>query len=103
MNSSNLGKYNKVLCDKKRVTPILFFLPMRTPGGRFRKKSTANGGLASLKFLERWLIAEAIRKNSELINSKQTHFLRNLHVTGIMNAKLGEATAASQKLRKTLY
>jgi hypothetical protein len=103
MNPSNREKYNKVLSERGSATPVLFLLPMLTPGGKLRKKLTVNGGLASLDFLERWLIAEAIQKNSELINNKQTHLLRNLHVTGIMNATPGEATAASRELRKTLY
>jgi glutamine synthetase adenylyltransferase len=102
MNPSNREKYNKVIGEKERVTPVLFLLPMRTARGRFRKRSKADGGLTSLDFLERWLIMAAIHKNPKLVNNKQTHLLRNLHVTGIMNTRTGEATAASQALRKTL-
>jgi hypothetical protein len=53
--------------------------------------------------LERWLIATAIEKNPDLINNKETRFLRNIHVTGLFNAGKGEATVDSQKLRKALY
>lgn len=101
LNSDNLAKYNKVLDDDKG-TPLLFVVPTRTPTGKLRKRPQ-NGGLTSLTFLERWLIAAAIEKNPGLINSKETKFLRNLHVVGIFNAKKGESTAASQELSKTLW
>lgn len=100
MNSDNITKYNHVLDDDKG-TPLLFVIPAKTPGGKLRKRPT-NGKLASLSFLERWLIAEAIQKNPNLINTKETSFLRELHVVGIFNAKKGEATASSRELSKTL-
>jgi hypothetical protein len=56
-----------------------------------------------LDFLGRWLITHAIDKNPELINNKQTKFLRQIHVAGFFNANKGESTYASQQLRKTLW
>jgi hypothetical protein len=91
-------KYNKILTEKSG-TPVLFLLPMLTDNGRLRKRPKSNG---SIDFLERWLIAEALQKNPELVNNMQTHLLRNLHVTGIFNPGQGEATAASRALRNTL-
>ncbi len=102
LNPSNREKYNKVLGETKG-TPVIFMLPMRTPAGKFRKRKQVDGGLAELDFLERWLIAEAIDKNPDLINNKETWFLRNIHVVGLFNPTKGEATAASRELCKTLY
>lgn len=102
LNPSNREKYNKVLSESKG-TPILFLIPMRTPTGKFRKKSQVSGGLAALDFLEGWLIANAIEKNTDLINNKRTKFLRQIHVVGFFNAKKGESTSASQQLRKALF
>ncbi len=99
LNPSNREKYNKA-CSESKGMPVIFFLPMRTPKGRYRKKGSS--GLASIDFLERWLIAKAIDKNPDLINNKETRFLRNINVVGIFNAKRGEATSASQQLRKAL-
>jgi hypothetical protein len=102
LNPSNREKYNKVLSESKG-TPVLFTLPLRTPTGKFRKRSQVNGGLAELDFLEGWLIANAIEKNAALINNKRTKFLRQIHVAGFFNAKKGESTSASQQLRKTIW
>ena len=100
LNAENIAKYNKVL-DDDRGTPILFVLPVRTPTGKLRKRPDT-GSLPSLNFLERWLIATCIDRNQDLINNKETKFLRSLHVVGIFNAKQGESTLASQELRKAL-
>lgn len=99
MNADNRGKYNSVL-DKKGK-PVLFFLPARTPNGKFRKRPS-KGRLPSLDFLERWLIAECLEINAALINNKETRFLKQLHVVGIMNAKQGEWTSDSAALRKVI-
>ena len=100
LNSENRGKYNEVLDEKG--TPLLFAIPALTPGGKFRKRPKA-GGLDSLDFLERWLIAAALERNHNLINNKETRFLRQLHVVGIMNPTQGESTAASQELSSVLF
>lgn len=99
MNASNIVKYNDIL-NGKQGTPVLFLLPLQTPTGRFAKQP--DGSLESVEFLERWLIAAALEKNSELINNRETKFLREIHVTGILNARQGEAHLASRALRQTL-
>ena len=101
LNSDNIAKYNRVIDDDKG-TPLLFVIPARTPMGKLRKRPQ-NGDLSSLDFLERWLISVAIEKNVDLINNKETRFLRDLHVVGIFNPKKGEFTAASQELGKALW
>ena len=98
MNPSNIGKYNSA-CSASNGRPFVFFLPMRTPKGRYRKKGTGTG---ALDFLERWLIATAISKNDTLINTKQTHFLRNITVAGVFNANKGKPPKASQQLKRAL-
>jgi hypothetical protein len=100
LNVSNREKYNKV-CSESNGMPVIFFLPMVTPTGRYRKKS--NGSLPAIDFLERWIIATAIQKNRELINNKETRFLRNIHVVGIFNPKKGESTKGSTLLHRTLW
>lgn len=99
LNPSNITNYNKVL-DKKG-TPVMFLLPVVTPQGKLRNRPSG-GNFAALDFLERWLIAEALSSNPNLINSKETRFLRNIRVVGLLNPEQGESTAASSKLRKAL-
>ena|SRR5579859_3802456 len=99
LNRSNREKYNKA-CSESKGKPVLFLLPMLSPNGRYRKKG--GGGLA-INFLERWLIAAALMKNPKVLNSKETKILRNITVTGILNAKRGEATKASHLLSRALW
>jgi hypothetical protein len=100
LSADNITKYNTVLDDKG--TPLLFVIPARTPTGKLRKRPESSG-LPSIMFLERWLIATALDKNPDLINNKETKFLRGLHVVGIFNAKQGESTLSSQELTKALW
>ncbi|WP_289022836.1 hypothetical protein [Desulfobacter postgatei] len=100
LNADNITKYNKVLDEKG--TPLLFVIPARTPSGKFRKRPSSKG-LLSITFLERWLIATALYKNPDLINNKETWFLKNLHVTGVFNATHGESTSASKDLVMALW
>jgi hypothetical protein len=90
--------YNKV-CSNTNGTPVLFFVPATTRSGKYRATNTK---LPSITFLEQWLIAKALEKNPELHNTKETKFLRKLHVTGIFNATQGEATKSSGELAKAL-
>ena len=102
LNPANPEKYNTALGNGKG-TPVLFLVPMRTPNGRFRKRTRGNTGLKELDFLEFWLLANAIDKNPDLINNKQTRFLRNLRVIGFLNAERGELTTASRFLSRALW
>lgn len=99
LNPANREKYNKVIAEYRGM-PVLFFLPMKTPKGAYRKRP--DGSLPTLDFMERWLIAEAIQKNGDLINNKETRFLRNIHIPGLFNARQGDNTAASRELRRAL-
>jgi len=101
MNHANITKYNVVLASTKG-TPILFLLPWLTNGGKLRKPSKKQGSSPVLNFVEDWLIATALQKNPDLINNKQTRFLRKVHITGAFNAKHGEATNRSSKFCKLM-
>lgn len=101
LNPSNREKYNSVLDEKG--TPLMFFLPLRTPSGKLRKRPAHKRGLPSLDFLECWLIAAALERNPKLKNSRETRFLRNIHVTGIFNARKGGSTAQSRALYGALW
>ncbi len=98
LNPSNREKYNKV--SESAGKPLLFFLPKRTPGGKYKKRGRKSN---TINFLERWLIAAAIEKNPSLINTKETRFLRNISIAGIFNAKKGKPTKPSRELKKALW
>lgn len=101
MNPANREKYNKVL--DSQGSPVLFFMPLRTPSGKLRKRPKGAARLLAIDFLERWLIAAALDRNGKLMNNKETAFLRGIHVTGIFNAKQGGSTTSSRALCRTLW
>jgi len=95
---ANIRKYESVL---EHGTPMIFLIPIITKSEtRFRKQNSA---LKSVEFLEKWLIAEALKKNSNLLNSQDTKFVRELHVKGVFNAKHGESTKASTELKRAIW
>lgn len=101
LNPSNQMKYNITLAEGSG-TPILFAVPLKTPGGKYGRQNESISKLPEVVFLERWLIAKALSKNPDLINNKETELLRQLRVRGIFNAQVGEATKASTLLKQTL-
>lgn len=98
LSTHKLTIYSKV-CTNTHGTPVLFFLPKITATGRYSYASTKS---KAVTFLERWLIAQALKKNPKLYNTSETKFLRQLHATGIFNATKGEATTESRELKKAL-
>ncbi|WP_400768750.1 hypothetical protein [Methylosinus sporium] len=102
MNPSNIAKYNDV--PHRKGNPVMFLLPMVTPTGKLRKRPTNGKPLRSIDFLEEWLIATCLIKNPNLINNKKTKILRNIHVTGILNAKPGSGkNRASSALKRAIF
>jgi hypothetical protein len=99
LNPSNREKYNKA-CSESKGSPTIFLLPKLTPKGRYKKKGRVS---ATIDFLEGWLIAAALQKNRELINTKETRFLREISVAGIFNPKKGKPQKASRELKKALW
>jgi hypothetical protein len=98
MSDPKLTIYNQV-CANHNGSPVLFLLPMMTPTGRY---NAGNQSSPALTFLERWLISQALEKNPNLYNTKETRYLRKLHVVGLFNATQGEATKQSRALSKAL-
>jgi hypothetical protein len=102
LNPTNQGNFNELLGRVGKGTPVLFVIPLLTPGGKFRKRTISDGGLDVVDFLEQWLITIALAKNPDLINSSHTRHMRNVHVPGMLNSNRGEHTLASRKLKRAL-
>jgi hypothetical protein len=97
---SKINLYNEVINARNGV-PVITFIPTLTKGGaKYRKP---NKQIISIDFLEKWLIGEAFQKNQHLLNIQHTKFLKDLHVTGIFNAKQGEAHKPSRELRRIIW
>jgi hypothetical protein len=106
LNTINQMIYNKVLGSVSKGKPVIYLIPMKTPGGRFRKPNKSESKkrtFPSVDFLEEWLIAQALQKNPSLRNNMKTKFVRQLHVVGLFNPQPGEATKASTELKKAIW
>lgn len=102
LSAGNRTKFNEVLRALGRGTPILFVIPLLTASGEIRNTAISDGGLDEVDFLERWLIASALAKNPDLIDSPRTRSMRHVRVPGIFNSRTGRPTQASGELRRTL-
>ena len=89
--------YNDALARYEIGTPILFFVTLLTTGGQFA--NPRKSGDRSIAFLERWLIGQALNKNPNLINIKDTRFLKKLVVYGLLKSPPGKPTAPQKELR----
>lgn len=94
---SNLLKYNGVLA-KRAGTPVLFYLPRLTAGGKPTKQDL-KGELENVEFL---LIGAALDENEDLLNKKKLTFLTELEVPGLFNVGKGKPTSAAAAFRSML-
>ncbi len=92
--------YNDALARYDRGRPLLYLVSLLTPSGRLAQPKQA--GSKAVSFLERWLIGEALSRNPNLCNIKDTNFLKNLIVPGLMGTKPGPPTTAQREFRKLL-
>ena len=98
-DSHKLEHFNNAL-DENSGTPLLTLIAKRTPGGNFANPSV-NEHL-DIQFLEKHLIALAIRCNPELKNKKDTRFLREIVVPGILNTPPVRQSGSVSELKKLL-
>ena len=86
-----LVQYNEAIVGR-RGTPVLTFLAKQTPAVKFSKPSS--NGHRDIQFLETMLIGLALRRNSDLANAKDTKFMREMVVHGILNTPRGRRVQA---------
>jgi hypothetical protein len=95
-----LQHYNSVVTKTRRGTPVLHLIARSTRSG---KLSFRNAG-QEIEWLERMLIGLALRENPELLNRKDTKYLKDLVVPGILGrpGKPGSFNGATDTLRVSL-
>ena len=101
-NGAHLQLFNEILDDYKKGHPVLIFLPQVTETGRPATVAKGDGKKPAVDFLEDWLIAAALKSNSNLYNIKKTRMLNDLWVRGLFNPTPGDSSAASKALKASL-
>ena len=93
-----LHRYNEVLVDLKKGTPILLFLARQTPKGRFANKLPK----PEADSLENLLIHNCLRANQELLNISKTSFFKEAEIPGLLNSPQGVPPESTRFLRRLL-
>ena len=94
--SHKLVHYNDVLAERNG-TPFMTFISKYTPGGKILNP-TGNTH-RDIKFLERLLISNCLRRNPFVSNARDTKLLREMVVPGLMNTPQGKAYASITDFR----
>ena len=96
-----VNHYNKSLAATPgRVSPELYLLAKRTPTNRFAKPS--KNSHRDVEFLETFMFGVALNQNAGLRNAKNTSFLRNVVVPGIINTPQRAPTKQEKSLKRAL-
>ena len=93
-------RYDQALSLKVGVKPMLFLLAKKTPLGQFAKPS--RNSHKDIEFLEKFIFARALNRNPKLLNTKNTRFLKNLRVPGVLNSPKGRPTESVHAMKAVL-
>ena len=96
---AKLNHYNNVLSDTAKGTPVTD--PRRAAYPQ-RKSWLKPSNVKEADFVEQHLIAHALSKNNDLMNKKDTKFLRDLRIPGVLNSPKGKPSVGASLLRLTL-
>ena len=91
--------YLRALDQSKKGTPILLLVARSTGKGKISRGSIPK---AEADFLEKMLIGMALGQNSRLLNKKDTKYLREIRVPGLVNSPPGPPSSAARSLKRTL-
>lgn len=94
-----LRHYSDALAETQGV-PYLTFLAKCTPGNSFAKPSKKRQ--RDIEELEKMLIANALTRNPDLLNVRDTKLLREMVVPGLLNTPRGKPTSATSSFKKLL-
>lgn len=94
--SHKLVHYNDILATRAG-TPLLTLVPKYTPGGKLLNP-TGNAH-RDIKFLERLLISNCLRRNPNVSNARDTKLLREMVVPGLINTPQGKNVTSVAEFR----
>ncbi|MEI6320070.1 MAG: hypothetical protein WCS09_16250 [Pseudomonadota bacterium] len=91
--------YNNAIAAR-RGSPRLTLLAKYTPGLKFVKPTSARQ--RDVEELETLLIANALSRNPDLLNVRDTKLLREMVVPGLLNTPPGQPNAAVKRFKSLL-
>jgi hypothetical protein len=87
--------------ETQKGTPLLYFYARVTAGKKVFSKPSKSSH-KDIPYLEKLLIASALRRNPKLINIKDTDLLKKLCVPGLLNGQQGALDRSAREIRKIL-
>jgi hypothetical protein len=101
LTEHKVDKYNTVLSDLGKGTPLLYFYARITnERANFSKPTTHK--FRDISYLEKMLIGLALSRNPYIMNIKETVLLRDMCVPGLINSPPGRPTYAATELKSIL-
>lgn len=88
------GKYNKVLFEAKKGTPVMFFVVLPTKKGPVPKEKIAE--------VEKFLIEQALLKNRDLENIANTRSIPDWGIEGVLKGTKGKPSKSAVKFRRVM-
>jgi hypothetical protein len=90
---------SKAIQSQGKGTLLMYLLADETPGGKFRNSRRKS---LEVMFLENALIAACLQRNPDLLNKKQTKFLKEMSVPGFMNDSAGARSKSAREMASLL-
>ena len=90
--------YNNVINDIAKGTPVMILVARHTPKGKLAKALP----LSEADFVEQLLISQSLSANSELVNTKNTAFIKKIRVPGVLNSPAGKPSPGAKLLKSLL-
>lgn len=97
LQSHKLLHYSNCINDECG-SPVIVFIAARTETGRF----SVNNNDKLFQWLETYLINLALTRNSELLNTAKTKFIREIKIPDLLNSEKGISTKESRILKQML-
>lgn len=94
--SHKLLHYNNIVASRKG-TPLLTLIPKYSPGEHLISPTESQH--RDIQFLEKLLIANCVARNPDLCNKKDTKFLRDMVVHGLLNTPQGKLASSVSEFR----
>ena len=92
--TDKIKKYNALLWEGKRGTPVMFFVAL--PGTKRKVPAPV------INDMEKFLIQSASLKNEDIINTHNTKNLPEWSIKGVVRASKGKPSAKSQVVKKMM-
>ncbi len=92
--------YNNVINDTAKGTPVMLLVARHTSEKKTKLSKTLP--VKEADFVEQLLISSALSANSDLVNTKNTRYIKKIKIPGLLNSPPGNPGGKASLLRSVL-